>query len=354
VASGERWTVEQAARWRRQVGWLIGCNYLPAYAANQIEMWSAASFDATAIDRELADAASLGFNALRIYLHDLVFAEDPSGFFARFDRLLGLAAGRKLSIIPVIFDSVWDPNPQAGGQPEPRRGVHNAGWVQSPGVAVLREATRFAALEVYVRTVVGRFRDDPRIALWDLWNEPDNPNTNSYGAQDLGAAKGAIVEPLLEQTFRWARAEAPGQPLTSGLWAGDWDEAALTTLQQAQIDHSDIITFHCYEAADAMTGRIAELERFGRPLVCTEYMARTQGSTFAAMLPLLHREGVGAISWGLHRGRSQTHLSWDTWARPCPGEPEVWFHDILWPDGRPYRQDEVDLIRAVARADRAG
>ena len=354
MGSGERWTPERAAAWRREAGWLIGCNYLPAYAANQIEMWSGATFDPASIDREIADAASLGFNALRVYLHDLAFAEDTSGFLARFDRLLGLAAGRGLRIIPVIFDSVWNPSPPAGRQPEPKPGVHNAGWVQSPGVAVLRTPARFAALEDYVRAVVGRFRDDHRIVLWDLWNEPDNPNTSSYGGADLGAGKAAVVAPLLAAAFAWARAAAPAQPLTSGIWAGRWDEAHLTQLQRLQLELSDVITFHCYEAPAVMAARIAELRRLGRPLVCTEYMARTQGSTFASILPLLHREGVGAVSWGLHRGRSQTHLPWDTWARPCPGEPEVWFHDILWPNGRPYRQDEVDLIRAIAGTDRAG
>jgi hypothetical protein len=330
------------------LGWLIGCNYVPAYASNQIEMWAAETFDAAAIDRELADAAGLGFNVLRVYLHDLVFAENAEDLLARLDRFLALAARHGLRVIPVIFDSVWNPNPRPGRQPEPKKGVHNAGWAQSPGVAVLRDPARFAALEGYVRALLGRFRADDRIVLWDLWNEPDNPNTASYGAQDLGAAKAGIVAPLLDLVFAWARAEAPEQPLTSGLWAGRWDESSLTPLQRLQIEQSDVVSFHCYEAPAAVGERIGELRRLSRPLVCTEYMARSQGSTFAAILPLLAREGVGAISWGLHRGRTQTHLAWDTWAKPSPGEPELWFHDILWAGGRPYRQDEVELIRAVA------
>src|SRR5262249_54377120 len=153
-----------------------------------------------------------------------------------------------------------------------------------------------------------------------------------------GTAKAAAVEPRLDLAFAWARREKPTQPLTSGLWAGDWDELSLSPLQRLQLDRSDIVSFHCYDTPEIMAGPIANLRRFGRPVVCTEYMARTQGSTFAAILPLLAREGVGAISWGLHRGRTQTHLAWDTWASPCPGEPGVWFHDILWPDGRAYRQ----------------
>ena len=77
-------------------------------------------------------------------------------------------------------------------------------------------------------------------------------------------------------------------------------------------------------------------------------MARPLGSTFGAILPLLARENVGAVSWGLHRGRTQTHLAWDTWQEPCEGEPDTWFHDILWPDGRPYIDGEIHLIRQIA------
>jgi hypothetical protein len=344
-----RWSPERAAAWQTDFGWLIGCNYTPAYAANQIELWSPGLFDAAAIARELADARGLGFNVLRVYLHDLAYAADPAGTLDRLDRFLKIAAGNGLGVMPVIFDSVWHPHPAAGPQAPPRPGVHNSGWVQSPGVAILHAPERFAALEGYVRALLGRFGQDPRILLWDLWNEPDNANPQAYGALDLGEAKSEIVRPLLAQVFAWARAMQPLRPLTSGLWIGDWAEAALTPLRRLQVECSDVVTFHCYGDAAEMVARIASLRRLGRPLVCTEYMARPMGSTFASILPLLSAEGVGAISWGLHRGRTQTHLAWGTWDAPCTGEPDVWFHDILWPDGRPYRTDEVELIRQVAR-----
>lgn len=342
------WTPERAWDWRRRVGWLVGCNYTPASACNQIEMWSAATFDAAAIDRELGQAASLGFNALRVYLHDLAFAEDPAGFLARVESLLAIAARHGLGIVPVIFDSVWHPFPRAGRQRDPEPGVHNAGWVQSPGVAVLQDARRFAALEGYVSDLVARFRADARILAWDVWNEPDNANAMSYGPRDLGAAKAEIVLPLLACALDWMRAEGPVQPLTCGLWAGSWEAGALTPLQRLQLEASDVVSFHCYDDAQAMAGRIACLRRHDRPLLCTEFMARPRASTFAAILPLLAREGVGAFSWGLHRGRTQAHLAWDTWQAPCSQEPPVWFHDILWPDGRPYDPAEAALIRAIA------
>jgi hypothetical protein len=349
-AHTSRWTPERASDWQRRVGWLVGCNYIPAYASNQIEMWSLATFDAAAIDRELADAAAFGFNAIRVYLHDLAFTEDASGMLARVHEFLGLAAQHGLGVIPVVFDSVWHPFPHAGRQREPEPGVHNAGWAQSPGVAILQEPARFRALEGYVRALLERFHDDARILLWDLWNEPDNANAAAYGSRDLGVAKAEMVRPLLDLTFAWARSAQPIQPLTSGLWSGAWDDRSLTSLQRLQLERSDIVSFHCYDGAETMAERIALLHRFGRPMVCTEYMARAQGSTFAAILPVLAKERVGAISWGLHRGRTQTHLPWDTWRAPCREEPDVWFHDVLWPDGRPYRHDEVELIRRIAGA----
>jgi len=345
-----QWTPQRAADWQRRAGWPVGCNYTPAYASNQIEMWAAETYHPDSIARELADAASLGFNTLRVYLHDLVYAAGADAFLERIDDFLTIAARHGLGVVPVIFDSVWNPSPGAGRQPEPRQGVHNAGWVQSPGVAALRSAVHFTELEGYVRGLIGHFRNDPRILMWDLWNEPDNPNTASYAAHDLGPAKGDVVLPLLARTFAWARLETPSQPLTSGVWIGDWRDAALTPLRRLQLVVSDVVTFRCYAGAAGMAARIAELRRFNRPLICTEYMARPLGSTFEAILPLLARENVGAVSWGLHRGRTQTHLAWSTWQEPCEGEPETWFHDILWPDGRPYIDAEVRLIRQIMAA----
>lgn len=349
-SQARQWTPQHAADWQRRSGWMIGCNYTPTYASNQIEVWAAETYNSDAIARELADAAGLGFNTLRVYLHDLFYAAGADAFLERIDDFLTIAAHHGLGVVPVIFDSVWNPSPGAGRQPEPRRGVHNAGWVQSPGIATLRSAARFSELEGYVRGLIGRFRNDPRILMWDLWNEPDNPNTAAYAAQDLGPAKGDVVFPLLARTFAWARLETPSQPLTSGVWIGDWQDAALTPLRRLQLVVSDVITFHCYDGVAGMAARIAELRRFNRPLICTEYMARPLGSTFEAILPLLARENVGAVSWGLHRGRTQTHLAWNTWQEPCEGEPETWFHDILWPDGRPYVVAETHLIRQIAAA----
>jgi hypothetical protein len=75
-------------------------------------------------------------------------------------------------------------------------------------------------------------------------------------------------------------------------------------------------------------------------------MARGTGSTFDTILPLAKKYHVAAINWGLVKGKSQTYLQWDSWSRPYVLiDPPVWFHDIFYEDGRPYRQREVELFR---------
>ena len=341
------WSVARAAEWRDRTGWLVGCNYTPRSACNALEMWQVDTFDAATIDQELGWAAGLGFNSVRVFLHDLVWANEGAGFLDRIERFLDIAARHGVGMMPVFFDSVWHPFPRAGRQREPEAGVHNAGWVQSPGVEVLRERERFERLEPYVTAVVERFARDQRIDVWDLWNEPDNPNTSSYGPRDLGPRKAEVVAPLLEMSFAWARAVGADQPLTSAVWLGDWSgDAALKPIERIQLGRSDVVSFHDYNSGEELTKRIGWLRRLGRPMLCTEFMARGQGSTFAGGLPVLAAEGVGAYCWGFVKGRTQTHLPWDSWQKPyVDGEPKPWFHEIFHGDGRAYDEGETAVIR---------
>jgi hypothetical protein len=161
--------------------------------------------------------------------------------------------------------------------------------------------------------------------------------------------KQELVLALLPQTFAWARAVHPTQPLTSGVWTGDWSLLAkMTPVTQVQIEQSDFISFHNYDWADVFEKAIRNLEQFHRPLICTEYMARGAGSTFDTILPIAEKYHVGAINWGLVKGRSQTYLPWDSWKRPyITDKPTLWFHDVFYEDGTPYRQREVDIMRSL-------
>ncbi len=326
---------------------------MPSTAINQLEMWQPETFDAKTIDRELGWLAALGMNSIRGFLHDLLWDSPASDFLARIDRFLGIADRHGMTTLLVFFDSCWHPHPKAGPQRPPRQGVHNSFWVQSPGPNILRDASEFARLESYVTGVVSHFRGDSRIEGWDIWNEPDNPNSgkDDYEKNDLGARKAEVVLPLLAQTFQWVRAAQPEQPLTCGVWCGDWsDSEKMNPLWRFQIAASDIVSFHNYGSADDMQRAINQLKTYGRPLMCTEYMARPTGNTFEAILPLLQRENIYAYNWGSVSGKTQTIYPWDSWEKTYASEPKLWFHDILRADGSPYDARETSFIRNLRSA----
>jgi Cellulase (glycosyl hydrolase family 5) len=344
------WPTERAAEWQRQAGWLVGANYAPATAINQLEMWQAETWDPATIDRELGWARSLGFNTMRVFLHDLPYRQDPEGFLRRVDEFLAISDRHGIRPMLVLFDAVWDPFPRAGRQREPVPGLHNSGWVQSPGAEILRDPARHGEMEPYVRGVISRFANDRRVLAWDLYNEPDNTNGGSWGAFEP-PNKGELVLSLLRRTWGWARAVNPSQPLTAAPWKGDWtDSSQMVPMTRFLLENSDVITFHAYENRRQTERLIVSLQRYNRPILCTEYMARPRDSTFESILPLFKEMNVGGYNWGFVSGRSQTIYPWDSWQRAYTAEPPVWFHDIFRTDGTPYRQEEVDLIRSLTGA----
>lgn len=347
-SKAQRWTEAQANSWYAQQPWLVGSNYIPATAINELEMWQADTFDPKRIDLELGWAEGLGMTTMRVFLHDLPWQQDSHGFAGRIDTFLTIASRHHIKPLFVLFDSCWNPLPKLGKQPAPVPGVHNSGWVQSPGGPALSDPAQRPRLEAYVKGVVGRFKNDPRILGWDVWNEPDNVNTSSYGKGEP-RNKVELVLALLPEAFRWAREAGATQPLTSGVWTGDWSaDAKLSPMAKIQVENSDVISFHNYDNAAEFEKRIVWLKRYGRPIVCTEYMARGNGSTFEGSLPVAKKYHVGAINWGLVAGKTQTYLPWDSWQHPYTDrEPKVWFHEVFRTDGRPYRVEETKLIKEL-------
>jgi hypothetical protein len=347
-----RWSEEQARAWYDKLPWLVGCNYMPSHAINQLEMWQADTFDPAANDRELGFAQQLGFTSVRVFLHDIPWKQDPKGFAQRIDRFLGICEKHKIGALFVLFDSCWDPFPKAGKQHEPKPHVHNSGWVQSPGVDILKDPARHDELKDYVVGVIGRFRDDKRVHGWDLFNEPDNRNDPAYIQHEPGN-KADLALQLLRKTYAWAREAKPTQPLCSGIWMGDWSShEKFSPMQRLQIDASDVVNFHCYGNIGEMRGRVEALKRYNRPLLCTEYMARVTGSTFQNILPYLKEQKVAAYNWGFVNGKIQTIYPWDSWRKAYTAEPPVWFHDILRRDGSPFDPKEVETIRSLTGAGR--
>lgn len=335
------WSTAQADEWSHQQGWLVGYNLLPHQYVNSTEMWQEETFDVDLIDWELSIAEDLGFNTLRVFLPYLVWKSDPDGLLRRLSQLLDCADRHGQKVMPVLLDDCKfsGAEPYLGAQQPSQPGKILSSWTPSPGHDVVRDPQQWPAVEDYVRSVVSNFADDPRIVVWDIYNEPGN-----FGLEDE-------TIPLLRRAFAAARQAGPRQPLTAGAWK---TPAFTTGFDQAALQLSDVVSFHCYENLDATRAAISTLRALERPLLCTEWMARPRHSLFGTHLPLFRQEGVGCYSWGLVNGRAQTQFAWDT---PGDGdEPDPWFHDVAHPDGTPYDAVEWDQIRretATARGERA-
>ena len=346
MTSTARWSPERAHRWRRETPWLVGCNFAPSTAGNQLELWQADTFDPATIDRELGWAADLGMNSIRLFLHDLLWEADGDAFLDRVERVLALAERHGIRTMPVLFDGVWDPHPRLGPQGEPRPGVHNSLWVQGPGADVLRDRQRWPDLQPYVQHVLARFADDERVVAWDLFNEPDQPNALSYAAQEI-RHKTRLVHALVDQVFDWAQEVDPSQPLTAGVFVGvSGAVERVGPLNRTMLARSDVISFHSYSRRDRLQRTIDHLEAYDRPLLCTEWLARSIGST-VDLLEVFGQRRVDAWCWGLVDGRTQTRFPWTSWLRRSPDDAP-WFHELLHADGSPYDDAEVALLRELS------
>lgn len=331
VKAAERWTVEKAKEWGATKPWKAGANFLPSTAINQLEMWQAETFDTATIDRELGFAAGIGMKVMRVYLHHLAWEIDSTGFKKRMDTYLAIATKHGIATVFAIFDDCWNPTYAAGKQPDPKPGIHNSGWVRDPGELIYTDTTLVTVLERYVKDILSTFSADERILLWDLYNEPGN---SGYGNRSM---------PLLKKVFQWGREVNPMHPLTAGVWNN-----SLSDLNKFQVENSDIISYHNYNDEKNHKAQIDSLRVYDRPLICTEYMARRNNSLFSNIMPLLKKENVSAINWGLVSGKSNTIYAWDS---PIPdgSEPKLWFHDIFRKDGSPYLEAETTLIKQLTK-----
>lgn len=328
AARGKVWSTTKANAWYNQHKWMSGSDFIPSTAINQLEMWQADSFDPKTIDRELGYAQSIGFNTMRVFLYSLAWKQDKAGFKKRVDQYLTIANRHGVKTMFVFFDDCWNADAKIGKQPEPKVGTHNSGWLQDPGNR-LNNTGESAMLQGYVTDVLTTFKHDKRILLWDLYNEPGNSKK-----------KDASMD-LLVKVFTWARAVNPDQPISAGLW--DWSYEKLNAYQAL---NSDIVTYHDYTDEASHLKTIQLLKSHGKPLICTEYMARTRGSKFANVMPMLKKENVGALNWGFVMGKTNTIYAWDN-PMPDGSEPKEWFHDIFRKDGTPYKPEEVELIKKL-------
>jgi hypothetical protein len=331
-AESQMWSKKESNNWYAKQGWVVGCNFVPSSAINQLEMWQSDTFDPKTIAKELGWAKDLGFNCMRVFLHSLAWQSDPVGFKKRINEYLAISSKLNIKTCFVFFDDCWNPEALVGKQPEPKPGVHNSGWIQDPIVSKRADTIAlYKEMELYVKDILTTYKNDDRIIMWDLYNEPGN---SEHFSSSL---------PLLKKVFQWAREVNPSQPLTSGIWRLDFYD-----LNKFQLENSDVITYHCYHNVERHQDWIHMMNAYRRPVICTEWMARRSESTFEKVMPMLKKQNIGAFNWGFVAGKSNTIFAWDD---PCPDgkEPLLWFHDILRIDGTPYSLKEVEVIKSLTK-----
>lgn len=333
AAAGQRWTVERAQAWHAQHPWWCGVNYIPAYAINYTAMWDKTSFAPEKIREELKLMTAIGLNCARFIIQYKVYEDDPEYLLTALDRFLALCDEAKVKAVPIFYDDCafgTNRDPVIGVQPEPLKNWYSWAWSPSPGHSMVVDYRTHGKLEKYVKDVIGRFKDDPRILMWDLYNEPCNSIVGDYSIT------------LLKKTFAWAREVNPSQPLTSGVWNGD------ARLNDYLYANSDVITFHGYlnPAKTAVQIKDVIKRAAGRPVICTEWMNRVQTSTIKGCLKLYADANCGCMLWGLVNGKTHTELPWG-W-RPEKGDYKgIWQCDIFRGDHTPYDPAEIEMLKST-------
>jgi hypothetical protein len=227
--------------------------------------------------------------------------------------------------MPILFDdcNFAHKEPFWGKQDSIRPGVHNSCWTPSPGPTIAQDPAMEQSLSEYVKDVIGAFKDSKQIVAWDLYNEPLTINSM----------------PLAEKSFAWAREIDPVQPLTIGLHG-------IEDFEFRNAELSDVISYHDYCPIEKSRQKAELLEKYNRPLICTEWLHRAGGNTFETHLPLFREKSIGFYNWGFVAGKIQTYLSWSTIDGEPDANPEVWQHDLFHPNGQPYSEDEISLLKA--------
>lgn len=355
----QQWSKEQANDWYQQQGWLCGFNYLPRTAINWTDIWQAETFDVTTIDQELGWAQEAGYNTLRINLPFIVWQHDRNGLLARIDTFLALTDSHGLRVMLTLMDDCGfsGDEPYLGAQKAPIPGKHNSQAAASPGRDKVCDRTVWPEIERYVRDVVRTFRADERVFVWDLYNEPGNRGTFATGIKEVFYDEKLehFALELMKLAFSWAREEDPIQPLTVGAWHLPLDpeqpdkEMYQHPIDQAALALSDVVSFHAYIGTAKMVRVLRYMERFGRPLFCTEWLARHVGSTFEQQLPLMHACNVVPYQWGLVRGKTQTFLPWPIVLQQREDYAHLWFHDVFDEHGIPFKKAEIQLVKALSK-----
>ena len=356
----EPWSRERAWAWYDRQPWIRGCNYMPASCANRVDQWQTlgAKERFEEMDRELAAAEEIGFNTMRLAVELQgfgVWLAEHDGFMENFERSLELLAKHKMRAIVLLGNDCMRPKriwqlPKPGPQPcdlgyhGGRKQSQHGSFPGEIGYSQVDDPVLKPKFYAMCEELMTKYRTDERILFWNLWNEPGNSHREQVS-----------VEPIREM-FRLAWRIDPVQPLAADVWYGEY---GTTTNDPNRAQYvagalSDIVSYHCYKGFEEHVRIIAKLKRhFQRPMINTEWLARTVHCDVFDNYPLFYLERIGTLNWGLVNGRYQTHEPWEfLWKRIEQNPRQAaeldmtkWLHDLLRPSLRPYDPREINLIR---------
>ena len=357
----KKWSKERAWEWYNSRPWIRGCNYMSADCVNRVDMWQALHFDKiyAQTEEELKIMQELGFNSVRLILEYVVWKEEHDSFLERFEKYLALYHKYGISCMIVLANDCMPPKTELWKMPYVGEQTYDIGYHggrkhsqhgRHEGPAPHYYFDDPELCEDYFRMVteiVTKYKDDPRILMWDLFNEPGN------------SRREAITMPYLVRMFETVRAIDPIQPLSVAAWWFDPDDFHTSEVNQYALDNSDIITYHNYGSYEEHIKVIKYLKSYGRPIINTEWLARITGNTVFDNFPLFYLENIGCYNWGFVAGKYQTyepyefHWQWYADDPKAPIDFTKWFHDLIRPSGRPYDPRETELIkRFCALADK--
>ena len=349
----ERWSKEKAWEWYNSHPWIRGCNYMSADCVNRVDQWQGLHFEERlkTTEEELKLMADLGFNSVRIILEYVVWQKEHDSFLQRLERYISLLDKYGISPMIVLANDCMPPKTELwkmpdigeqhydigyhGGKKHSQHGRHNA---PAPHFYLDNEETREDYFKM-VREIVSIYKNDNRILMWDVFNEPGN------------SRRSGITLPILKKMFETVREINPSQPVTAGAWCCNSNYEFDMPEDVFCLENSDIITYHNYSRYDEHVRVIKYLKKFDRPIINTEWLARCTGNTVFDNFPLFYLENIGCFNWGFVAGKYQTfepyeaHWQWYNDDNRAPIDFTKWFHDLYRPSHRPYDPHEIDTIK---------
>jgi len=346
------WSKERANEWYNARPWIRGCNFMGSDCANRIDQWQEEGFEErlAVADTELELVAKTGFNSVRIIPEFFVWKHQHDGFMDRFERYIATAAKHGISCMIVFGNDCMPPKEEALrrlhlGKQNVDWGYHGGrkvsqhGAQPGPGYHLLDEPELAKEHYEWVREIVTKYKDDERVIMWDVFNEPGNSNRKN------------LSMPHLKEFFRIIREINPIQPLTVGIWNTSKGLGGISEIERYALENSDIISFHNYGSYIENVKLIKELKTFGRPIINTEWLARCLDNNVQEIFPLFYLENIGCYNWGFVAGKYQTYEPWNSVWEQYEENPDMkwdftkWFHDLYRPNLRPYDPKEIELIK---------